>query len=57
MDQKTAKQVTLIYGLNDDVNKLKKKIHDLCQNPEIITELIRDVERIQQKLKKVEQQQ
>ncbi|MCQ2009558.1 hypothetical protein NOM01_06035 [Sporolactobacillus sp. STSJ-5] len=57
MDQKIEKLVTLIYDLQEDVNKLKNKIHEHRQNPEIVAELVSDVERIQQKLKKMEEQQ
>lgn len=57
MDQNIEKLVTLIYDLHDDVNRLKNKIHENRQNPEIIATLVSDVKQIQQKLKKMEQQQ
>jgi len=57
LDQKTEKLVALIYDVHDDVNKLKNKLHENRQNPEIIAELVSDVERLQQKLKKIEHQQ
>lgn len=57
MDQNVEKLVTLIYDVHDDVNKLKNKLHENRQNPEIIAELVSDVERLQQKLKKIEHQQ
>ncbi|MFT8312110.1 MAG: hypothetical protein ABF629_13190 [Sporolactobacillus sp.] len=57
MDQNIEKLVTLIYDLQEDVNKLKNKINEHRQNPEIVAELVSDVERIQQKLKKMEEQQ